>query len=323
MNFYAIVIDGYIITALVLVYFLIRDLRRGKKYFFGRHHFLTIISVVILIIGVIVGADTHFIEPNIIKIKTQTLNQKNLSTPIKIAFLADIQVGNHKKSAWVEKIVKKVQAENPDLIILGGDQIDNEGTFDNEANYLDPLLTLSQKYPIYAVMGNHEYGIGEETRTDRTKQTGDHSEWEIKKFNDLGIKLLRNEFDCPIIKQQKICLFGIDDLWGGKINFDNIPTTTDPIIFITHNPSGILYWPKNLRTPDLVLTGHTHGGQVWLPFVGPMANAGIELPKDYYRGLNYYSDTPIYTSVGLGESGGAVRFFATPEITIINLKPLQ
>ena len=338
MNFYAVVIDGYILTALLLVYFLIRDAYRGNKYFFGRHLFFTYILAIILGIGIITATDAHLIETNIIKIKTENLEQKNITTPIKIAFLADIQVGNHKKSAWVEKIVKKVEIENPDLVILGGDQIDNEGTFDDETIYLEPLRALVQKYPTYAVIGNHEYGIGEETRTDPTKHTGDHSKWEIKKFNELGIKLLRNQNDCLFIKQQKICLFGLDDIWGGKPNFENLNTTSTPLIFITHNPDGILDWPKNFRTPDLVLAGHTHGGQVWLPFWGPMASAGIELPKKYYRGLNYYSiknndnldsrlrgndnntTVPIYTSVGLGESGGAIRFFATPEITIINLK---
>jgi len=125
------------------------------------------------------------------------------------------------------------------------------------------------------------------------------------------------------IKNQKICIFGLDDVWSETPNFDSAPTSTTPLIFLTHNPDGILDWPANLRAPDLVLSGHTHGGQVYLPFVGPLADAGIKLPKKFYRGLNEYNGIPIYTTVGAGESGGAIRFWTLPEIVIINLKPQE
>ena len=67
------------------------------------------------------------------------------------------------------------------------------------------------------------------------------------------------------------------------------------------------------------MAGHTHGGQIYLPFLGPIGDAGVVLGKKYYRGLNYFENTPIYTSVGLGESGGPIRFMTPPELSIINL----
>ena len=93
-----------------------------------------------------------------------------------------------------------------------------------------------------------------------------------------------------------------------------------PLILITHNPDSILSWPAEIKKPDLVLAGHTHGGQIYLPFIGPLGNAHINLGRQFYGGLNYYQNIPIFTSAGAGESGGPVRFWVLPEIVILNLK---
>ena len=124
-----------------------------------------------------------------------------------------------------------------------------------------------------------------------------------------------------VVREQKICLYGIDDIWYKQPTFKQLPTsaTSTPLIFLTHNPDGILYWPENKQKPDLVLSGHSHGGQILLPFIGPLGNPGIGLGVQYYKGLNYYKNIPIFTSTGIGESGGPIRLFVPPEIAIIEL----
>ena len=358
MQFFSIIIYGYFVLAIFLIYIIGRD-RKKPTVFFGQHKNWALGIIGVIILGTLMAFNAHFIEPWTIKTTPVEIKISGVTTSIKIAFISDIQVGNHKKSAWVEKIVERIKQEKPDLVILGGDLIDNEGTFEDESVYLEPLRSIATTYPTFAVLGNHEYGIGSGVVGFDQYYTGDRSAEVIERLKNLGIRLLRNDLACPEIREQAICLYGIDDLWGGKPNFtalvgchseakptrlaegsprrknpltndkgsfaaaqdDNYMSTTSPLIFITHNPDDIKLWPNNLRAPDLTLAGHTHGGQVWFPFVGPLGNAGISLPNKYYRGLNYYNDTPIYTSVGIGESGGAVRFWTLPEIAIINLKP--
>ncbi|MDO9510089.1 MAG: metallophosphoesterase [Candidatus Magasanikbacteria bacterium] len=322
MNPITVIIYGYILTALLLVYFIIRDLKI-PGLFFNRKKILGYSIVFILIFGIFIALYSHLLEPFILVTKTVEIHDAKIKQPLKIAFVADIQVGNHKKSEWVEKIVEKIIAQNPDLVIFGGDLIDNEGTFENESKYLEPLRKIAEKYPSFYVLGNHEYGLGQPNLANDFLGTGNRSEELIIKMKELNITLLRNTLDCLEIQNQNICLFGIDDIYAGKNNYSALKNFSPhtPLIFITHNPDGILSYPENFPKPILTLAGHTHGGQVYLPIFGPLGSADLILPDIYYKGLNSWQGVPIYTSVGSGESGGQIRFLVPPEIVFLNLKP--
>lgn len=322
MNFYSIVFLSLIIVSATLLFIVIRDTFK-KGLFLNKHKKIAYPIITILSIIFLCSFDTRFIEPHIIVKNEFDFATTNIKSPLKIAFIADIQIGNYKKSAWTEKIVNKLEEIKPDLVLLGGDLIDNEGTFEDESQYLEPLRKISGRYPIYYILGNHEYGIGSQTQGDKNKQTGDRSELLIKRMNELQIKLLRNSLACPDINDQTICLFGIDDIWSNKINFEELSKWDKnvPLIFLTHNPDGIKLYPIEQEIPNLTLAGHTHGGQLRLPFIGPLGNPGVKLPKKYFKGLNEYEGMKIFTTVGIGESGGPIRFWNPPEIAVINLKP--
>ena len=323
MNFLLIITYGYVAVAAIMIFFIIRD-RRKPELFFARHKRLSVLCLAILALGIFLAFYCTLVEPFILKTTKAELSDKKIQRPIKIAFVSDIQVGQWKKSEWVEKIVKKIIASNPDLVILGGDLIDNEGTFEDESVYLKPLANLISRYPVYYVLGNHEYGIGGHIIDKPERYTGDRSQLLINRMNELGATLLRDDLVCPEINYQKICLFGIDDIWQKKVpNFSELNNWNedDPLIFIAHNPDGILSYPLNMAAPDITLAGHTHGGQIWIPFWGPLAGAETVLDYSYYRDMNYYNGSPIYTSVGAGESGAPLRLFAVPEVAIITLEP--
>ena len=195
----------------------------------------------------------------------------------------------------------------------------NDGNIKDESIYLEPLQQLAKKFPIYYIMGNHEYGL----YARGVPKNPDKSEFTKKRMETFGVPLLRNQLACLKIKNEQICIFGNDDVYRENYNFSELKnwTTSTPLILLSHNPDAILYWPKNIKKPDLELAGHTHGGQIYLPLIGPLGRVEVFLGTNFYRGLNYYNDVPIYTTLGLGESGGPIRFWSRPEITIINLTP--
>lgn len=322
MNFYTIIIYGYIFTALLLVYFIIRDSKQ-KNLFFNRHKKLAYSLIFVLIFGIFIALYAHLAEPFILITKKINIQTPAFNRPIKIVFIADIQAGKHKKTQWTEKIVQKTLDTNPDLVIFGGDLIDNEGVFEDESIYLEPLKKISAKYPSFYVLGNHEYGLGQMDVSKRYLGTGDKTKELMDQMEKINISLLKNDLRCFKIKEQDLCLFGIDDIYAGKKDYSelkNLPADT-PLLFITHNPDAILGYPKIFKKPDLVLAGHTHGGQVYLPIIGPVGSVDLILPKKFYRGLNYWKNIPIYTSIGTGESGGQMRFMSIPEIVLLTLTP--
>lgn len=320
--FLLVIIYGYILTAILLGYFIIRDMRR-PNLFFARHRFLAYTKLGVLALGIFVALYTNLIGPYWLQITRVSLSIIQIQTPIKIAFVSDIQVGKYKKDAWVQKISETIDAEKPDLVVIGGDLISNEGTGLDESIYLEPMRILGGKYPVYYILGNHEYGIGGNVRFNPSRYTGDRSQLVIDRFTDFNFQLLRGSIACPEIHGQQICLYGLDEIWKNFPrfnNWDDAPTSS-PLILVSHNPDGTMYVPTNKRRPDLVLAGHTHNGQIALPWIGPLANAYIDLPKNFYYGLNYWRGIPLFTSAGAGESAAPLRLFTRPEIVIVTLTP--
>jgi predicted MPP superfamily phosphohydrolase len=320
--FLLIIVYGYILVAAIMIYIILRD-RKIPAHYLGRHRRLAAIFAAVLILGIITALYSTLIEPFTLRLNKIEISSQKISQSVRIAFVSDIQIGKYKKESWAEKITAKIESANPDIVIFGGDQIDNEGTFEDESKYLEPLKKLTEKYPVYYILGNHEYGIGGKVRFSPYKYTGDRSQLEIDRMKSLNISLLRNQLDCLEINKQKICLFGLDEIWKYTPDFSQLKywDKETPLVLISHNPDGILYYPTNLPTPALVLSGHTHGGQIWLPLLGPLGNAQTTLEDKYDRGLNYYNNIPIFTSVGAGESGAPLRLFAMPEVAIITILP--
>lgn len=322
MNPISVIIYSYILIALLLIYFIIRDLKIAGL-FFNRKKIISYSIIAILIFGIFTALYSHLVEPFILITKQVEIKNASFQNPVKIAFIADIQAGRHKKTDWIEKIADKIIATKPDLVIFGGDLIDNEGTFENESAYLEPLQRVAEKCPSFYVFGNHEYGLGQMDLSKRYLGSGDKTKELIDQMEKIGITLLKNNLYCLEVQNQNLCLFGIDDIYAGETNYAELKNLSEntPLIFITHNPDGILGYPEIFKKPDLVLTGHTHGGQVYLPILGPIGSVDLILPRKFYRGLNYWGNIPIFTSVGAGESGGQLRFMSIPEIILFTITP--
>ena len=259
------------------------------------------ISIFIGII-VILGLDAFVIEPNMIEVNE--IDIWDTGTKMKIGFISDFQRQN-SDPAFVQRVVDILNEKNLDTVIIAGDFIDRSLS---ELPSLYPLGKLETKYGVYGVLGNHDYNV---YSFDRDNANFELAETVIEYLESNGsIKILRNEN--VIIND--VVIIGLDSYWAGLRDLEKAFTdTSDEFkILFAHNQNDL---EISKETADVYLFGHTHCGQVRLPYVGSIPKMiGFEGDYDY----RYYivNEANVYTTCGLTP---APRFFNPPEITIINL----
>ncbi len=263
-----------------------------------------------------------FIEPRLITIAPVTIKLHKPIREFKIAVLADLHAGPYKKAKFFTRVVETTLSLDPDLVVLVGDHIFNCVHNEKEVEYLYPLKKLTEKIPVYAVHGNHEYGLSDYIPTNPTQiKFADVSGYTKAILESYGIKYLHNQTLDLTIKGQKICLFGGDEVWTGNLNYSTLKNKPAeiPKIALVHNPA-YLYHPHP-EGIDLTISGHTHGGQIRLPFIGPMTKADNLIPKKLYEGLHEPERAGEYLFVtrGLGESEARARLFCPPEIALLTI----
>lgn len=309
-----------IITAIPAVILLYS--RKKRKYSWEHKHpklSLTIASL--LLLGTIVVLYGSFIESNLLITNKYEIDLPNIEEPFKIAFITDLQLGKYKDEAWMEKVVNRILELRPDLVFIGGDQIDNEDYDFTELGYLQPLEKLTKQIPTYAIHGNHEYGVSCFFGIDdKCSITGDMSVEARQTMEKMGVKYLINDLEKITINYQSFYLFGGDSYWAQKLDYSILDNRTEdiPTIALIHNPS---YIYANHPSFDLTLSGHTHGGQIRFPFIGPLGKIDMILPSKYYQGLHRLEDgTNLLISSGAGQTGTRARLFNPPEIILLTIK---
>ena len=217
--------------------------------------------------------------------------------------LSDVHIGRTIQKAFVQDLVQRTNEQNPDIVVITGDLIDYDISKIKED--LLPLKEISA--PTYFILGNHEYFHG-------ASQT-------IKYIRHLGIKVLLNENILIKDKKASFNLIGFTDIIGERIgeylmDVDKAYMGIDenlPSIVLAHQPKSILRLKK--YPCDLMLSGHTHGGQIF-PF-----GLLVMIDQPYLAGL--YQHTPkqqIFVSRGAGYWGPPIRVLAPSEISKIIIK---
>jgi predicted MPP superfamily phosphohydrolase len=226
----------------------------------------------------------------------------------RIVQITDLHVGPIINGKWLQKIVDRVNALKPDMIVITGDLID--GSVAELQKHVAPIAELKAKHGVYFITGNHEYYSGVE-------------EW-CAHVASLGIRVLRNEHVSITSDQgnESFDLAGVDDLAshhfpGQGADMAKALATHNPknsLILLAHQPAAA----SEAATfgVDLQLSGHTHGGQIW-PFTYL-----VYLQQPYTQGLYRYADTKlqVYVSPGTGFWGPPMRLGTTAEITDITLR---
>jgi hypothetical protein len=231
---------------------------------------------------------------------------------LRIAHLSDIHVGKNVPERFVARCFDLTSHAHPDLIVMTGDYLQWD------AGYIDILGGLLSRLHaplgIYAVLGNHDYGLNSPAGI----RFLDHAlERLVRVFSRSGIRVLRNESVTVRYQGEPLSIVGVEDLWSGECDpvsaFSNAHDGAR--VFLCHNPDGYGY--RERYRFDLMLSGHTHGAQVRL---SPSQRALLPV-RDPRLCAGYYGRRGgwVYVNRGLGYIW-QVRFNSSPEIAFHTLR---
>lgn len=263
---------------------------------------VVIIAVALIIIACGLYFYARYGEPNRLEITRVSVESPLVQGRIKIAAFADVHIGSGGMgSARLGKVLAAIQAEKPDIVVFLGDFYDNYAKYSGgEEQRLASLLALPglEGCLKFAVLGNHDM-------SQKAKKAF------ITLFQAAGWQVLVNS----AVQSLGINIIGSDDVIFGAPDVAGLVCEDMFNLLLVHEPD----FGRDITGVGLQLSGHTHGGQVRVPFVGPLV-----LPKwgrEYVRGMHTKPDGgQIYVNRGLGMSTLPFRFAAVPELTIITIQ---
>lgn len=261
------------------------------------------IFLIFLTFGLICLFWAYKIEPNLLEIRQYRLKDRQLAG-LRIVFASDLHIGK-KDTQRLKRIVENIQKQQADLILLGGDYLNGH----TEQSTMPPeriaaeLGKLSAPYGIFAVLGNHDWYIN----GTKTKEA----------LQKIGINVLENQNQILNYKNKQLTIAGVADKITRTADSETaLDKTPEPRILLTHSPDT---FPEIKDKVNLVLAGHTHGGQVKIPFFGAVFVPSI-YGRRYAEGLFNENGLKMIVSKGLGTSQLPIRFNCKPEIVVIEFE---
>lgn len=260
-------------------------------------YFISALIILFLIYSV-------FVEPNMLVVKRYEIEDEALSG-IKIVFVSDFHVKKYQKGR-LKRTVELINKQNADIVLSAGDYVSGhkiKSTLNIEELFKE-LSKIKSKYGYYTVLGNHDGWIGENIISK-----------ELEKYS---VKVLKNENTALNIEGRTIYIAGIEDLITGNPSVVKaLNGVKAPVILLTHHPDMFTLVPYGV---NLTLAGHTHGGQIRLPFIGALI-VPSQFGNKYAMGLiEEKSDNKtkkMIVTKGIGTSIIPVRFNCIPEIVVI------
>lgn len=254
-------------------------------------------------------------EPRWFELSTPAVRVPHLvaGTAIRILHLSDLHASSVVPLSLIDYAISLGLAAKPDLICLTGDFVTSRDGYDAPA-YVGLLRRLGVAAPTYAVLGNHDGGLWAGGPGQSVEQ---HPVAAMLRAS--GITLLHNRAEEASVRGQRLQLVGVGDLWEREVQpqtaFQNV-TEDLPTILLAHNPDTKDEVAR--QSWHVMLSGHTHGGQVVLPF-GIPRYAPVR-DKRYVAGLKPWGERWIHVTRGVGNIAG-VRFRCRPEVALLSLEP--
>lgn len=223
---------------------------------------------------------------------------------LKIAFFSDV----HNNPELLKQAVEYIEAAKPDLIIFGGDLVSAHERFMRTRWAVESFKKLRAIAPVYAILGNHDYEKQEQVE---------------RVYATAGVTLLRNEkltWNTP--SGTPLHIVGLGDWNEG----DEAPSAclqrlseaeSAPVLLLSHDPES--RWKLRAHAWNLMLSGHTHGGQIGNPFTGEVISMRSSMPAGLF---SFENNHRVFVTRGVGAILG-LRFFCPPEVNILEVNNEQ
>lgn len=275
---------------------------------------ILVTGLILLVMVVAVGYYATQIEPYRLVVHEETLQLPHWNKELngfKIVAVSDIHGdGGVTNEARLHQIVEVINSQNPDIIVLLGDYVSEVGEAHSQ-NLRMPIETVAEnlkglkaRFGIYAAIGNHDWWY------DEKKVRG--------AFENVGFKVLDNELASFQVRDKTVWIVGIEDFWKRRrVRIDDLLALKidkpENILAITHNPDSFEFTSDKI---SLVMAGHTHGGQVRFPIIGPPLAVA---KRKYTLGHVEENGRNLFVTTGVGVMGLSIRFGVPPEIVVLTV----
>lgn len=223
---------------------------------------------------------------------------------LKIVLFSDIHLGFFYQPKHLTRLIDRIDQLEADVVCFTGDLLDDRSSLKVLEPSIELLARIQAPLGKFAVVGNHDYRAG-------IKET-------ILGLEKAGFQVLKNEHVTLKKGEDHLTFVGVDDVLYGKPNLQ-LALEQSPKdgyrILLVHEPD-FAHVPSPVPI-SLQLSGHSHGGQVRIPFWGPILTS--KLGRKFPAGLNHGVNGPVYTTRGVGTTHLPIRFCCRPELTIITL----
>jgi uncharacterized protein len=259
----------------------------------------------------------HFpVQSSSVKVETVHLKLGRLPlgfSGIRIAQISDIHMGGWMNLARFQHVADLVQAQKPDVLLITGDFLIGHRFPNSGWQWIDDLTKvlspLAASIPSFAVLGNHDYWTNPQAVRDMLRHC------RITDLTNAVFTLTR--------EGENLHLCGVDDIKEGDVRLDKVVAQlkeNNAAILLAHEPD---FADTSAATGkfDLQVSGHSHGGQIVIPFYGPpiLPRTGRKYPSGLYKVGNMFQ----YTNRGVGMDTFPIRFNCPAEITIFELEPMK
>jgi predicted MPP superfamily phosphohydrolase len=254
-----------------------------------------------------------WLEPASLTVANSRIAIASMKGQLRVAVLTDLHVGSpHNGIDNLSRVVELTNAQRPDLVCLLGDLVIQGvrgGTFVPPEDIAAALKGLRSTHGTVAVLGNHDSWLDHDRVAAALTMNG------IRVIEETAVPL--------DTAAGRLWVAGISDLWEGRHDVEAalaaVTNDREPVLLLTHNPD---IFPTVPTRVSLTLAGHTHGGQVRLPFIGrPIVPS--RFGQRYAAGLVVEGGRQMFVSTGIGTSIIPVRFRVPPSVTVLTISPVD
>ncbi len=258
-------------------------------------------------------AYSGLLEPRLLLVREHAIHMPAGTPPLRIALVGDLHVGLFTRRWQLERLVDVLNAQNVDAVVVAGDW-----TYEPDKDLLNTFAPLARlRHPVLSVLGNHDTEAPGPPLQAALRQALQHH----------GVQWLdgSNAAQTRIFKGWHVT--GLSDAWGGEPRAEiqrlfalGAAPIAPPHLIIAHNPGTARMLP--LHSATLIASGHTHGGQIWLPWVTKhWVLPAMGAHQGWFEDLYATPAGPLFVTAGTGMVGLPARLGVVPRVDVLTLRP--